>query len=74
MTHQSPINIEQKITAYDEKLARNPIIMIYDMDCCSKIKNTGHTFQVDTFPNHNSCNIKFKLFLQFKLNINLILI
>jgi len=54
LKNQSPINIETKLTVYDETLNKNPLTIYYDMDCCSKLKNTGHTFQVDTFPDHNT--------------------
>ena len=73
MKNQSPINIETKLTVYDEKLNQNPLMIYYDMDCCSKLKNTGHTFQVDTFPDHNT-GLRFIKMFFFKFIIFRILI
>ena len=57
--HQSPINIDTKAAIYDSSLVFRPFLMRYDLDCCSMLRNTGHTFQVDSYPNHKTCNTKF---------------
>ena len=55
--HQSPININTKETVYDPRLNHTPLIIDYDINCCSQIKNTGHTFQVDGYPNNSSSKL-----------------
>ena len=55
--YQSPINIETKKAVFDENLLENPLQINYDINSCYEIKNTGHTFQVDSVPNHNSSKI-----------------
>jgi carbonic anhydrase len=52
--YQSPINIETSETLYDENLANNPLIISYDDKSCFRLKNTGHTFQVDGSPTNIS--------------------
>jgi carbonic anhydrase len=47
--HQSPINIETAKTVYDPNLSNNKLSIEYSSeDSCRQIKNTGHTFQVDS--------------------------
>lgn len=52
--YQSPINIETSATVFDENLVNNPLIINYDDKSCIRLKNTGHTFQVDGSPENNS--------------------
>lgn len=47
--HQSPINIETDRCEYDSSLIERPLTIDYDHHSCSQIKNTGYTFQVDSY-------------------------
>ncbi len=63
--HQSPINIETNLTKFDEKLLKTPLKFDFDLNSCTQIKNTGHTFQVDG----HTKNITSKMFWNFLLVI-----
>lgn len=54
LNHQSPINIDNKAAVFDPNLLFNPFLMRYDLDCCSMLRNTGHTFEIDTYPAHKT--------------------
>lgn len=47
--HQSPINIETTMAKFDPELTQRPLVVDYDHHSCSQIKNTGYTFQVDSY-------------------------
>lgn len=46
--HQSPINIETNKAQFDSSLLANAFSISFDTNSCAQIKNTGHTFQVDS--------------------------
>ncbi len=47
--HQSPINIETRQAVYSAELAARPLVVDYDHHSCAQVKNTGFTFQVDSY-------------------------
>jgi hypothetical protein len=54
-------NKETENAIYDPNLKKNPLLINYTENSCFQIKNTGHTFQCDAFPNTNSSKFKFQL-------------
>lgn len=57
--HQSPINIETNLAKYDPVLIERPLLIDYDHHSCSQIKNTGYTFQVDSYTTNLSSKYIF---------------
>ena len=63
--YQSPINIHNHSAVFDARLQVNPLVINYYEDSCTRIKNTGHTFQVDAAVNNKSSS--FSLESKFQL-------
>ena len=52
--HQSPINIETSKAVFNSNLLKRPLRIVYDINACSQIKNTGYTFQIDGYPRNHT--------------------
>jgi len=52
--YQSPVNIDTSKVKYEKHLHQKPLRINYVTNCCARITNTGHSFQVDSNLLNNS--------------------
>ena len=63
--HQSPINIVQKKTKYDEELPKAPLKIQYNSESFFQLQNTGFGFIVSPHPDKPEVSIVLFLNLLF---------